>query len=129
MEVSCVLCSHVVWMPMNRTLFTHDGNETGLEIKRSSGKAAPLRGTLDESAVYGMRERPSAANFKTASQHPRVAGPSGRNLFCTRVACCHQDRPHLLGFQVVIYGGAQDERAHRTKLSVFEAVPMDHGLW
>jgi hypothetical protein len=29
MEVSCVLCSQVVWMPMHRTLFTHDGNETG----------------------------------------------------------------------------------------------------
>jgi hypothetical protein len=98
-------------------------------MKRSSGKAAPLRGTLDESAVYGVRERLSAANFKTASQHPRVAGPSGRNFVCTRVASCHQDRRHLLGFQVVGYGGAQDEPAHRTKLSVFETVPMDHGLW
>lgn len=36
-------------------------------MKRSSGKAAPLRGTLDESAVHGVRERLSAANFNTAS--------------------------------------------------------------
>jgi hypothetical protein len=43
-------------------------------MKRSSGKEAPLRGTLDESAVYGVRERLSAANFKTASQHPALQG-------------------------------------------------------